>query len=654
MKLANLINFREHFSARIFLTFSFLIVIVTLAFTVFFYRYQSSSLTEKTNSEGELLASLLAYNARLGVYTENADLLSAPVNGILENPEVLSVAVYTADGKTLALQNRPGSRLSPDIEKWNAGIGQSLKKSTQPLRLTNDDNFIIWTRVALKPIITAEDAVYLDAYPTKQVEQIIGSVRVVMDGRQLRKHLHVLLFDSILIGIISLIIGSMIAYLISGRITKPLNKLTDGVKDFSCGKECKEIIVETGDEIGNLASAFNDMVDSLKKREAEKEELEEKLRHSQKMEAIGTLAGGVAHDFNNILMAINGYGALIQFELDEGSKLWSYADQIIRAGERAANLTQRLLAFTRKQIISPRPIILDEIVRNIDKMLARLITEDIELKFHLEAADNFVMADADQMDQVLLNLVTNARDSMPHGGAIIIATCVVTLEDDFVKRHDQQNGGEYLLITVSDNGVGINEDIKERIFDPFFTTKEVGKGTGLGLSMVYGIVKQHNGIIELDSEAGKGTTFRIYLPLIEPVIKKEQGKSPVFLQGNMETILVAEDDTAVMGLLKGLLEKNGYNVITATNGEEAVRKFIDHRDSIRLILLDVIMPRKNGKEVYDEIIGIRSDIKAIFMSGYTNDIIDWKGALQEDINLISKPVRPGDLLLKLREVLEKG
>ncbi|MGD0842899.1 MAG: ATP-binding protein [Geobacteraceae bacterium] len=654
MKISDLLNFREHFSARIFLTFSFLIVIVTLAFTVFFYRYQSSSLTEKTESEGELLASLLAYNARLGVYTENADLLSAPVNGILENPEVLSVAVYTADGKTLALQNRPGSRLSPDIEKWNAGIGQSLKKSTQPLRLTNDDNFIIWTRVALKPIITAEDAVYLDAYPTKQVEQIIGSVRVVMDGRQLRKHLHVLLFDSILIGIISLIIGSMIAYLISGRITKPLNKLTDGVKDFSCGKECKEIIVETGDEIGNLASAFNDMVDSLKKREAEKEELEEKLRHSQKMEAIGTLAGGVAHDFNNILMAINGYGALIQFELDEGSKLWSYADQIIRAGERAANLTQRLLAFTRKQIISPRPIILDEIVRNIDKMLARLITEDIELKFHLEAADNFVMADADQMDQVLLNLVTNARDSMPHGGAIIIATCVVTLEDDFVKRHDQQNGGEYLLITVSDNGVGINEDIKERIFDPFFTTKEVGKGTGLGLSMVYGIVKQHNGIIELDSEAGKGTTFRIYLPLIEPVIKKEQGKSPVFLQGNMETILVAEDDTAVMGLLKGLLEKNGYNVITATNGEEAVRKFIDHRDSIRLILLDVIMPRKNGKEVYDEIIGIRSDIKAIFMSGYTNDIIDWKGALQEDINLISKPVRPGDLLLKLREVLEKG
>jgi len=652
MKLSSLLNFREHFSARIFLAFSFLIVIVTLAFTVFFYRYQSSSLTEKAESEGELLAALLAYNARLGVYTENAGLLSAPVNGILENPEVLSVAVYTADGKVLVLQNRPASRLTPDIEKWNAGIGQSLKKSSKPLRLTNGGNFIIWTRVALKPAITAEDALYLDTNPAKQIEQIIGFVRVVMDGGHLQKHLHALLFDSILIGIISLIIGSMIAYLISGRITKPLNRLTDGVKDFGIGKEYRDIIVETGDEIGNLASAFNDMVNSLRKREAEKEELEEKLRHSQKMEAIGTLAGGVAHDFNNILMAINGYGTLIQFELDEGSKLWSYAEQIISAGERAANLTQRLLAFTRKQIISPRPIILDEIIINIDKMLTRLITEDIELKFHLEASDAFVMADADQMDQVLLNLVTNARDSMPHGGAIIIASRVVTLDDDFVKRHDQQNAGDYLLLTVSDSGVGIAEDVRERIFDPFFTTKEVGKGTGLGLSMVYGIVKQHNGIIELDSEAGKGTTFRLYLPLIEPVSKNEQGNARVFPRGNMETILVAEDDAAVMGLLQGLLEKNGYNVITATNGEEAVNKFIENRDIIRLILLDVIMPRKNGKEVYDEIIGIRPDIKAIFISGYTRDIIDWKDARHAEINLISKPVRPDELLLKLREVLE--
>jgi CheY-like chemotaxis protein len=193
-----------------------------------------------------------------------------------------------------------------------------------------------------------------------------------------------------------------------------------------------------------------------------------------------------------------------------------------------------------------------------------------------------------------------------------------------------------------------------RIFDPFFTTKEVGKGTGLGLSMVYGIVKQHNGIIEVDSEFGKGSSFRIYLPLFKPVIKEQKGKTPALLAGNRETILVAEDDPAVMGLLQGLLENNGYNVITATNGEDAVKQFINYRDSITLLLLDVIMPKKNGREVYTEIIGMKPDIKALFISGYTSDVIDWKGAHQEGINLIPKPVRPDELLAKLREILETG
>jgi len=654
MKLANLINFREHFSARIFLTFSVLIIIITFAFTFFFFRYQSRSLTEKVESKGELLASLLAYNARLGVFTENADLLSAPVNGILEDHEVLSVAVYTNDGKILALQNRPGGNSLPDTGKWDAGVGRMLTKASPSLHFMKNGNFIFWSQVALKPVVTDEDAVYSTADPAKKIEQTIGFVRVIMDGSLLRKSLNALLVASILIGIFSLLIGSVIAYFISRRITKPLIRLTEGADSLGQEGKYKEIAVETGDEIGNLAAAFNNMVDSLKKREAEKEELEEKLRHSQKMEAIGTLAGGVAHDFNNILMAINGYGTLIQIELEEGSKLWSYADQIVKAGDRAANLTHRLLAFTRKQIIAPRPIIIDEIITNIEKMLVRLITEDVELRLNLDATDAVVVVDPGQLDQVLINLVANARDAMPQGGTINITTGIVTLEDDFVKRHDQENAGEYVLVTVSDNGAGMTENIMGRIFDPFFTTKEVGKGTGLGLSMVYGIVKQHNGIIEVDSEVGKGSSFRIYLPLFKPAVQEQQTKTPVFFPGNRETILVAEDDAAVMGLLKGLLENSGYNVITATNGEDAVKQFIKYQDKITLLLLDVIMPKKNGREVYSEIIGMRPDIKALFISGYTSDVIDWKGALQEGINLIPKPVRPDELLTKLGELLMKG
>jgi signal transduction histidine kinase/ActR/RegA family two-component response regulator len=652
MKLANLINFREHFSARIFLTFSALIIIVTFTFTTFFFQYQSKSLTEEVESKGDLLANLLAYNSRLGVFTENADLLSAPVHGIQEYQEVLSVAVYTNDGKILALQNRHGSKSFPDAGKWDAEVGKMLTKASPSLHFMKNGDFIFWSRVALKPDDTGEDAFYFSTDPAKRSEQTIGFVRVIMNGGSLRESLNALLLVSILIGVFSLLIGSVIAYFISRRITQPLIRLTERADSLGREGKYKEIHVETGDEIGNLAAAFNNMVDSLQKREAEKEELEEKLRHSQKMEAIGTLAGGVAHDFNNILMAINGYGTLIQIELDEGSKLWSYADQIVKAGDRAANLTHRLLAFTRKQIISPRPIIIDEIITNIENMLTRLITEDIELRLNLNATDAVVVVDPGQLDQVLINLVANARDAMPQGETISITTGTVTLEDDFVKRHDQENAGEYALITVSDSGAGMTENIMGRIFDPFFTTKEVGKGTGLGLSMVYGIVKQHNGIIEVDSEIGKGSSFRIYFPLFKPAVRQRQDKAPVLLPGNRETILVAEDDAAVMGLLKGLLENNGYNVITATNGEDAVKQFINYQEDITLLLLDVIMPKKNGREVYAEIIGIRPDIKVLFISGYTSDVIDWKGALQEGINLIPKPVRPDELLAKLGEMLE--
>ncbi|HTP65335.1 MAG TPA: ATP-binding protein, partial [Geobacteraceae bacterium] len=597
-------------------------------------------------------SSLLANSTRLGVFTENADLLKSPVNGIFEDPEVLSVGVYTNSGKALTMVSRAGRKITPDADTWDDNIRKILSNSSSFMHRRRDGHFTFWTRVTLKPAVTDEDPLYFNPEQTRSSEQNIGFVRVVLDSRPLRENLRALLLSSTLIGVFSLILGSLIAFLISSRITKPLNRLTDGVNSFGMGGRYREIKVETGDEIGKLALAFNNMVDSLRRREAEKEELEERLRHSQKMEAIGTLAGGVAHDFNNILMAINGYGILLQTELEKGGRLWTYADQIVRAGDRAATLTNRLLAFTRKQIIAPRQVIIDETISNIEKMLARMITEDVELKLSLGAPEAVVVVDPGQLDQVMINLVTNARDAMPKGGKITIATAQVALDDNFVKRHDQVKAGDYVMITVTDSGVGIPEHISKRIFDPFFTTKEVGKGTGLGLSMVYGIVSQHNGFIEVDSQEGKGSSFRLYLPSLEPVMQEKNAGSPVFLPGNRETILVAEDDAAVMGLLKGLLENNGYEVITAENGEDAIASFIRYQKRISLILLDVVMPKKNGKEVYAEISRIKPGIKTLFISGYTSDVIDWKGALQEGISLIAKPVQPDVLLAKMREALE--
>jgi len=369
------------------------------------------------------------------------------------------------------------------------------------------------------------------------------------------------------------------------------------------------------------------------------------------MEAIGTLAGGIAHDFNNILTVFSAYGTLLKLGLDEKDRLWSYADNIEKEVQKAAGLTHRLLAFCRKQVINPKAVKLNEIVANLKKILALLITEEIVLQVHLEPADPVIMADSGQLDHVLVNLVTNARDAMPRGGSLTITTGIVA--DDHRFKALQGDCGGYAFISVTDTGVGMTEEIKERIFDPFFTTKEVGKGTGLGLSMAYGIMQQHNGIVEVDSEPGKGTSFRLYLPLNEQFIAERKTTDTMpLLRRSSATILVAEDDTAVMVALKRILQDNGYTVIDATDGEDAIRKFIEHKDRIQLALLDVIMPRKNGRQVYDEIIKIKPNIKTVFVSGYTNDMISSRGVLEEGFQLITKPVRVDELLQKLKEILE--
>jgi PAS domain S-box-containing protein len=385
----------------------------------------------------------------------------------------------------------------------------------------------------------------------------------------------------------------------------------------------------------------------------EHKKLEEQLRHSQKMEAIGQLAGGIAHDFNNILTAVIGYANLLQMRLGEGNQLRSYVDQIIASSERAANLTQSLLAFGRKQILDPKAITVNEIIKSMEKLLARLISEDIELKTQFSDKNLTVFADAAQMGQVLMNLVTNARDSMPDGGKLTISTGLVQLDSVFVKRHAYGKPGMYAMIAVSDSGVGMSEKTRQRVFEPFFTTKEVGKGTGLGLAIVYGIVKQHNGFVNVYSELGHGSTFKVYLPLIRSAYGEEKEKSLSPPVGGTEMILIAEDDVEVRKLTKNVLEEFGYTVVEAVDGEDAISKFLKHKRKVDLVMLDVVMPRKNGKEVYQYVRKVRPDIKALFTSGYTADVIHEKGVLDEGLNFVSKPVAPTDLLRKLRDILDQ-
>lgn len=382
----------------------------------------------------------------------------------------------------------------------------------------------------------------------------------------------------------------------------------------------------------------------------EKRTLEQQLVQSQKMEAIGQLAGGIAHDFNNILTAIMGYANLLLLDLpEEGGPLTVHAEHILSSAERAANLTRSLLSFSRKQVLTPKPVDLNAIVTTIQKLLLRLIGEDIELRTNLDTNGATILADSGQIEQVLINLCTNARDAMPGGGIITISTSTIIVRESL---EGIERPGAYALIAVSDTGSGIDGSIREKIFEPFFTTKETGKGTGLGLSIVYGIVKQHNGYIDLQSEPATGTTFKVYLPLAGGTRAPADQKKTTRPKGGNERILVAEDDPEVRKLIRLILAGSGYTVIEAEDGQRALVMLSERTEKVHLLLLDVIMPKKNGKEVYDTVRLSDPTVKAIFMSGYTADIIDKKGILDGNLNFLPKPIEPLELLGMVRNVLD--
>ena len=387
----------------------------------------------------------------------------------------------------------------------------------------------------------------------------------------------------------------------------------------------------------------------------EHRKLEDQLRQAQKMEAIGQLAGGVAHDFNNILSAIIGYGHLTLMKMQDTDPSRHFIEQILQSSERATALTQSLLAFSRKQVVKKELIKLNSVIGNFEKFLARLLREDIELRTQYADEELTILADRGQIEQVIMNLVTNARDAMPAKGALTIETGRMVLDESFLSAHGYGLLGEYAMITVSDTGTGMDQETRRRIFEPFFTTKEQGKGTGLGLATVYGIVKTHDGFINVYSEPGRGTVVHLYFPLarIAAGAQEPVAQAPAPLVGGTETILLAEDDETLRKMTSVVLRHLGYTVIEAENGKKAVQGFSENRDSIRLVILDGIMPVMNGKEAYKEIVALNPEVRCIFMSGYAEEVFTRDGVLQTDVEFLSKPVTPSVLLGKVREVLDR-
>lgn len=406
-------------------------------------------------------------------------------------------------------------------------------------------------------------------------------------------------------------------------------------------------------QLSEANAVLREQIDMTKQTEQALEKSEEQLRQSLKMDALGRLAGGVAHDFNNILTTIIGRSELAMKRLPKGDVVRSSIEEIQRSAGRAADLTRQLLAFSRKQILEPKKIDLNAVVDNMEKMLRRLIGEDIEF-VTVKAPDlGTIQGDPGQIDQVIMNLLINARDAMPNGGKLTIETANVRLDEVYTRNHAEVQPGEYVLLAVSDTGCGIDDVTRDRIFEPFFTTKGKDKGTGLGLSTVYGIVKQSRGHIWIYSEVGHGSSFKIYLPRVHGVVENTpKPAEPTGSCRGSEVVLLVEDERDLRELAREILADAGYEVLDAGNGEDAVRIRQRYEGPIHLMVSDIVMPHMNGPEIYERIAPVCPGLRVLFMSGYTDSAIVENGALEHGVPFLQKPFTPEGLVRKVREILD--
>src|SRR3989454_581003 len=387
----------------------------------------------------------------------------------------------------------------------------------------------------------------------------------------------------------------------------------------------------------------------------ERVQLEQQLRQGQEMEAVGRLAGGIAHDFNNILTAITGYADLLLEDLAATDPRRQDADEIHKAADRAAGLTRQLLAFSRQQVLQPTVLEVNKLVSDLEKMLRRLLGEDVELSTRLAPTTGRVKADPGQLEQVVMNLAVNARDAMPNGGKLTLETANVDLDEAYAADHYPARAGPFVMLAVSDTGIGMSEETQVHMFEPFFTTKEKGKGTGLGLATVYGIIKQSGGFIWVYSEVGHGTTFKLYLPRVEELAERAAAPAPARTRParGTETVLVVEDEAPVRNVARQVLERHGYTVLEAPSAEAALDIATRYSGTIHLLLTDVVMPGLNGRELASRLVDLRPDARVIFMSGYTDDAVTRHGVLEPGSAYVQKPFTPDAIARRVREVLDQ-
>jgi signal transduction histidine kinase/DNA repair protein RadC len=643
-------GYNKSFRAKVFVKFFVLLITISISFMLFIIHQQNKSLTDDLIKDGLSLSKLVAYNSRLGVYAENPSYFKGSIEGAMQREEVVYVSVYTSEGKRLTEQGNP--RIAVNIEEPM----KRLIETGEPVHYAHEDCFEFWAPVISR---TSEDEESLFFYAELAKQHTIGFVRIIIGKDHLYENFSSIIFKSIAIAIIFIVIGSVIIYFIARGVTGPLNRLTEGVSSLEKGDSPSKISTTSKDEIGRLTGAFNHMAKSLKQREVEKQRLMEKLNQSHRLEAIGTLAGGIAHDFNNILTIIQSNIELAQAKAPDYIR--NYAEKSLKAINRGNDLIRRLLHFEHGSSLNIEPINIGLVVQETIRLIKDVIDQRIRTQINIVPDLWAVNANAGQIQQVLINLITNAKDAIldvingengkegNENFIIEIGLSNIEVTDKYRYQNPQASEGEYVLIAVKDNGCGMDKYTALRIFEPFYSTKETGKGTGLGLSTVYGIVKSHGGWIDVQSKAGKGSEFLVYLPKSSDKIKQARTKKEQFeTAGGAETILIVDDEKDILDATKEKLEELGYKVIVADNGKTALEMLSSGPRKIDLVILDHIMPEILGMELLSKILHLNQKPKVIVCSG--KDLRDHVDAL-DGIDFIQKPFNLDELSDKVRRLL---
>ena len=644
---------QENFSVKFFLAFTVVMLAMSFLLASLFIHHQGNILWNHLSTQGRQVIDMLAYNSRLGVYSENQEMLEDVSSSALKQENVLAVVVYNQDREKLIVKTK-----HPDPER----IKQLLENGKEiDFEHTNqnsvwsetEDEIEYWAPVYSRSPYQDFLSAYLEDDQPGSGKDVIGSVSIILSKKDLNRQMNFLFLISASIAVLFWISGSFLMFVVVKGITNPLYQLTEAVHRMGETGYLQNLDFDTKDEIGKLARAFNEMSTAIKQREMEKSGLEEQLRQAQKMEAIGTLAGGIAHDFNNILGAIHGFSELGLLEAKEGSLIYEKLKEIDFATNRAADLVTQILTFSRQKDELQSPILISTITKEVLKLLSPSVPPNVQVSQDIDPDCGLVLSNAASIHQIIMNLCSNALYAMKEtGGTLKVILQDVDLKNDASAHNLGHYAGQYQKLTVTDEGKGISEDIMEHIFDPFFTTK-AGEGTGMGLSVVHGIVKKHNGFIHVDSTPGKGSAFHIYLPLVDLEAVVQVPKIEEKLPTGSGLILLVEDDAQLITSTGGVLETLGYHIEKRTKSKEALEFFKHNFKHIDLVITDLAMPELNGVGLASKIHNICPGFPIILTTGYS-EMMDEKKALSMGFKgFLLKPIKRRTLAYIIKDVLKE-